>query len=566
MQATSRQCQNCQKNFTIEPEDFAFYQKMNVPPPTFCAERRLVRRLVLRNERTLYKRNCDLCKKEIVSMYSTDKPFPVYCYACWWGDKWDPYSYGRNIDFSRLFFEQYLELQNVVPRVGLFNSNTVNSEYSNYALDDKNCYLCFRTVVSENCLYVYYCYKGKDLIDSSYTHTGELLYECFDTRNCYNSRYLIDSENCIDSAYSYDLKNCSHCIFSSNLRNKQYYVRNKQVTPEEFKKIWNDVVTGSRLKTKDAKQKLIALYREKAMHRYNMILKSTNARGAKIVNSKNMHEVYYATNSENVRYGDDIESTRDSMDAKGPEDSERLYEICSIDNACYNIFFSNFCQKGCRDVFYSSFCINSQNCFGSIGLKNSEYCILNKRYDKEEYLKLKDRLIKHMTRTGEWGENFPVNLSPFAYNETVVMEFFPIERDEALKKGYKWQDAKTGTYGQETLSQEDVPDDIKNISESIVNEILACIECKRNYRLTPQELELYKRLNICIPEKCYECRYHERLVWRLPRKLWTRGCVCDIKTHEIHAGDKCKNEFETSYAPDRPEIIYCEECYLKEVV
>ena len=146
------------------------------------------------------------------------------------------------------------------------------------------------------------------------------------------------------------------------------------------------------------------------------------------------------------------------------------------------------------------------------------------------------------------------------------MEFFPIERDEALKKGYKWQDAKTGTYGQETLSQEDVPDDIKNISESIVNEILACIECKRNYRLTPQELELYKRLNICIPEKCYECRYHERLVWRLPRKLWTRGCVCDIKTHEIHAGDKCKNEFETSYAPDRPEIIYCEECYLKEVV
>lgn len=26
------------------------------------------------------------------------------------------------------------------------------------------------------------------------------------------------------------------------------------------------------------------------------------------------------------------------------------------------------------------------------------------------------------------------------------------------------------------------------------------------------------------------------------------------------------NEFETSYAPDRTEKIYCESCYLKEVV
>ena len=27
----------------------------------------------------------------------------------------------------------------------------------------------------------------------------------------------------------------------------------------------------------------------------------------------------------------------------------------------------------------------------------------------------------------------------------------------------------------------------------------------------------------------------------------------------------CKKEFETSYAPDRPEIVYCESCYNKEV-
>ncbi|MDI6602741.1 MAG: hypothetical protein QME57_01295 [Patescibacteria group bacterium] len=34
-------CQNCKKEFVIEPEDFAFYEKIKVPPPTWCPECRL---------------------------------------------------------------------------------------------------------------------------------------------------------------------------------------------------------------------------------------------------------------------------------------------------------------------------------------------------------------------------------------------------------------------------------------------------------------------------------------------------------------------------------------------
>ena len=30
-----RICQNCKTEFTIEPEDFDYYKKMSVPPPTF---------------------------------------------------------------------------------------------------------------------------------------------------------------------------------------------------------------------------------------------------------------------------------------------------------------------------------------------------------------------------------------------------------------------------------------------------------------------------------------------------------------------------------------------------
>ncbi len=40
-----------------------------------------------------------------------------------------------------------------------------------------------------------------------------------------------------------------------------------------------------------------------------------------------------------------------------------------------------------------------------------------------------------------------------------------------------------------------------------------------------------------------------------------------MNTGEHHHGKgRCPNEFETSYAPDRPEIVYCESCYQSEVV
>jgi hypothetical protein len=110
MDSQIKRCQNCKENFTIEPDDFAFYEKVKVPAPTFCPNCRLQRRMTFRNERTLYKDTCDLCKRSILSMYSPDKPFTVYCRECWYGDGWDPMQYGRAYDFTKPFFTQFREL------------------------------------------------------------------------------------------------------------------------------------------------------------------------------------------------------------------------------------------------------------------------------------------------------------------------------------------------------------------------------------------------------------------------------------------------------------------------
>ena len=60
-------------------------------------------------------------------------------------------------------------------------------------------------------------------------------------------------------------------------------------------------------------------------------------------------------------------------------------------------------------------------------------------------------------------------------------------------------------------------------------------------------------MNLPIPHLHPDERHKDRMALRNPRKLWKRTC------------DKCVKEIETSYAPDRPEKVYCEECYLKEL-
>ena len=135
--SVSATCQNCQKDFTIEPEDFGFYEKIKVPPPTWCPECRMIRRMNFRNERSLYKQNCDLCKKSIFSMYDPKDKYIVYCNDCFNSDKWNPVDCGQDYDFSRSFFEQHKELSEKVPHIALFDSKSVNARFCNMTVEMK---------------------------------------------------------------------------------------------------------------------------------------------------------------------------------------------------------------------------------------------------------------------------------------------------------------------------------------------------------------------------------------------------------------------------------------------
>lgn len=593
MNSETKQCQNCKQNFVIEPDDFTFYEKMEVPPPTWCPECRMIRRLQFRNERGLYHFKCRLCGESGISMYPDDSPFPVYCVNCWYSDKWDQLSYGRDYDFSRPFFEQWKELSLRVPRASIFHRSVVqNAQYSNIVGESKNLYLSYS--VSKECDGVYF---------SKFVDHSDNIYDCFsvvDSSQCYenisgrqnyNCNFLQISQSCIDCSFVFDCVNCRNCFLAVGLRNREYVIRNEQYTKEEYFKILGKINLGSRSNLGEINKEFYELIL-KIPHRYSSILKSVDSTGDNIINSKNAKLTFDAYNVENTKYVFRVYGLKDVYDSNNAGDSEMVYEFAGGGslNSSRLLFSSNGIQN-LEDVSYSDYCASDSHVFGVVSLRNKQYCILNKQYSKEKYEELVPRIIKHMNdmpyvdqkgRVYKYGEFFPPELSPFAFNETIAQEYFPFSKEQAETQGYRWKDPDTRQYTV-TKQPNDLPDHIKDIDDGILKETIGCQhqgtcthQCTNAFRIIPEELSFHRKMNLPLPRLCPNCRHYERLKQRNPLKLWHRTCQCSGKTSENgvyqntvkhqHGAGKCPNEFETSYSPDRKEIIYCESCYNSEVV
>ncbi len=244
MNLETKICQNCKNNFTIEPDDFSFYEKIRVPPPTFCPECRSQRRHAWRNSLSLYSRTCDLCKKSAVSIYSPDSGVVVFCNKCWWSDKWDPKDYAQDYDFSKPFFTQFMELLYKVPQMAVVNDDgiaSLNCEYTHDIWFAKNCYMVFSGWHIENIMYSFYILAGKNIVDCMINMAeAEYLYECINCSHGYMLKYSFFSRSCINSQFLYDCQNCSDCFMCTGLRNKQYHFKNQQYGKEEYEKILQD--------------------------------------------------------------------------------------------------------------------------------------------------------------------------------------------------------------------------------------------------------------------------------------------------------------------------------------
>jgi len=594
-----RICQSCGTPFVIDAQDFLFYEKIGVPAPTWCPECRLKRQLLFRNEYCLYKRSCDAPghSEKFISVYNTDIPLSVYDQKYWWSDEWNPLGYGYNYNFSEPFFEQFKNLFLQVPWPNLINTNSVNSEYCNSVLDLKNCYLIFAASLCENSCYAHNVDYAKESLDLFASAKDEFCYELIFCNECYKVFFSSFSTQCSDSFFLQDCQGCSNCFGCMGLRNKSYYIFNRPYSREKYIKEIKNSNLGS-FKNFCPNQRRFEDFKLQYPHKYARITHSINTTGDNLQNAKDVSSCFYS-------FGKGIEDSKDvvisySYLSQPPiRDSRSVYTIGRASHLIYDaasvlgassVFFSKKIWDG-HHIQYCYNCYGSNNLFGCVGLRNKSYCILNKQYTKEEYEKLVPKIIDQMNkmpyvdkkgRVYKYGEFFPPELSPFCYNETIAQEYFPLTKEQAIEQGYKWKDPEPRSY-QITIKAKDLPDHIKDVKDDILDQIIGCEhqgkcneQCTEAFKIIPQELQFYRRMNLPLPRLCPNCRHYQRLKQRNPLKLWPRQCQCHgakssnrVYTNTVkhfHGDQPCPNEFETTYSPDRKEIVYCEDCYKSEVV
>lgn len=545
--------------FEITQDDLYFYDKVSpviagkmykIPPPAHCSECRQQRRLTWRNECKLYNRKCGLCSQQIISYVAPEKSFTVYCQKCWWSDQWDPFSYGVDFDFSRPFFEQFSALQQRVPRLSLLAAHNENSDYTNYVSHLKNCYLIFSSDFNRDCFYGLWIENSQNCVDNLLIDHCELTYESFFSQQLYNCAFVVHSSLCTDSAFLFDCKNCSNCFMSFGLRNKQYYIRNKQYSKEEYGKYMQQYGLGNYSIFFALRTEFLQLMQNAPrllLYRNGRIESSTGDFLTDVENCQSSFEVLRGKDCRYVQGVFDLKNVMDCSYVSG----ELGYENCECVPMPYQSAFNINSYSG-NTLFYTDTCMSScSDCFGCVGLRHQKYCILNKQYSKEGYEALVPRIIERMIQTGEWGEFFPSSLSPFAYNETVASEYYPLSKEQALSNGYRWRDDdEINTYQGPVVT---LPDSIKDTSDDITKQILRCEVTGKLYKIIPQELAFYRQMGLPVPRRCPDQRHKDRMALRNPRKLYQRSC------------QQCGKSIHTTYSEERSEKVYCEQCYLAAV-
>jgi hypothetical protein len=285
------------------------------------------------------------------------------------------------MDFQQ-FQEEFNKLKQEFPLPPNKSSKVENTDYGDYLYDVKNAYFTFDTSFSKDLIYIFDSFKAVNCCDGDYVIESENCYECIDVLKAYNCTYLnycgriYDSHFCWDCGDSNNLFGCTHLSF------KKFCIFNKQYTEEEYYKKVKELL-------KRTPEENLRELKDLAMT-YPVTVTNNNHSensdyGNHIDYSRNMYLCFDCAHSEDCGYCYDAHHNNFCYDLTQSFHNQFCYECVDIAQSS-NCFFVNKCGS-MSDSSFCEECRNSNHLFGCYGLDKQEYCILNKKYSKEDYEK-----------------------------------------------------------------------------------------------------------------------------------------------------------------------------------
>jgi len=543
-------CEHCGSDFTLNKEELSMYEKVGIELPSICFFCRVKLHLSFWLFGKFRKGKSDLSGESFITVLPGKNRYPIYTSSEWFSDSWEGMDFGQDYDSSKPFFIQLQELQEKIPHPHQTGIKNIGCDYCDDVWNSKNCYLSRSMEECEDLYYSYRNLKVKNSIDVVVCFDSE---RCFDSVNCHHSYKLFYSRNsrdCIDSYFLLDCRNCQNCFMCWNLRGKSYCIENIEYSKEEYSEKIKSFKLESYRSVQNHKKRFEEITRNKAIHRENFNLKTYNSNGDNLLNTKNCHNCFTISDSEDtynclrgLRHKSDI-------DADGCWYDELVGNCSSCTNS-YAIKYSSW--SSARFSEYLDLCIECEYCFGCVGLKKKKYCILNKQYKKEEYEQLKGQIINDMKKIGEYGKFLPYSMSAGPFNFSNSYLYFPeTKKEDILKLGGYWEDIDESQI--EGMPTNNLPDSIEDVEESICSQALICPETGWRFNIAQNELIFYKQNNIPLPRYHFDVRIKENMKYT------------SVLTSNLYNCCYCEKEIGAYYPKEWGyKNIACEECYQRNL-
>lgn len=561
-------------------------KKYQLSLPQLSPEARQMKRLIWRNERKFYKFINSQGKSEI-STIASQMWLKIVSQSEFYD--YDHLQYG--LSYSGDLFDDMWKLFKNMPYPSKLNNNMENSEYCNQESDDKNCYLNAWWHRNENSMYTTYSLDGLRIVDNYRVMNSEYVYESFNIHKSQKVFFSWQIENSYNIWFSRNMQSCQNVIFWFGLTNSNYVYKNKILPKEERENLYKSYKEkiSSYEWLLEVKKEYQEFIKDFPLKWTNITNSENSIWGNDLINVKNIMCCSRWEDSKDISYSHMFGGVSDCIDIESVGRAQKNYNFASSIKTTDCIVGSHIVEN-IQNWYYVYASKNSSCNMACVWLAYKKYCFLNKEYDKNQREHLTIKAIEELQSKWIFWEFFEPKDSPFPYNDSVAMDYFPVNRviingqEEIINSNWIWNvtvlfpekfisDAILDLWWEEkikikrrvkeqeinikswieTIKAQELTDNISNVTDDILNKAIVCEISWRPFRIVWLELDFYRKHWLPIPHKHYDVRHEERLAKISWRHLNLVNC------------DKCGNKMLSSHLVNIRPKVYCETCYNKEI-
>jgi len=406
------------------------------------------------------------------------------------------------------FFEQLWEvLRHATIAGSKVIGESINSTYNDIILWAKNAYLNFVVLESENVMYSYAVNACTNVYSCLQVLKSESIYQSRAVTESQKIFYSSSIQTSNNIWFCANMVWCSECLFCDGLENQSYCINNEQLDKQTY-----ETMKKQLLDKRELFDDWFGLVLAKPWANVWDDIHGTFNRQCSDIENWFMN--FQVTKGRNVVFGSGTALSENIVDcfSFGWTSATDCYATMGVWWNASHIYGSVETSPNVYNCFYCYLVDSCSYCVWCVWLRNKEYCIFNKQYDKDEWFEKVDELFHAMEKDWTFGQSIPGKLNPFYFNDTAGSFIdTTFSKDEVAQDGYQWREDPIIVdipEWMETVDAVSAEEWRLDVQEVILKDISNNI-----YRIMPLELAFLNKHHLPLPQLHRHMRLKQLFSW-----------------------------------------------------